>query len=102
MGVVLAAKGDVIAIHGYKPMIGKGHAVGITGPVRKHVLGPAQGSLGVNDPVFPKPSAQEGGEWLLLGQRLTRAMEGKLLSRKSPPPSSHELAANNAAEYSHR
>ena len=73
-------------------MIGDGHAMGIAGQVLQHVLRPAKGRLGINHPVFPKQSAQEGYECLLIRQRLTRAKEGKLLPLKSPPQSSHELA----------
>ena len=85
MRVVLPTKGDVIAIHREKAMIRDGHSVGIAGQVLQHVLWPAKGSLGINDPVFPKQSAQEGCECLLIRQRLTRAKEGKLLPLKSPP-----------------
>jgi hypothetical protein len=84
MRVVLPAKGDVIAIHREKAMIGDGHSMGIAGQVLEHVLWPAKGSFGVNDPVFPKQSAQEGCECLLIGQRLTLAKEDKLLPLKSP------------------
>jgi hypothetical protein len=76
--------------------------VGIAGQVLQQVLGPAQGSLGLDDPFFPKQSAQEGCEGLLLGQRLTLAKEDKLLALKSPLESGHELPAKNAAEYSYR
>ena len=85
MRVVLPTKGDVIAIHGQKPMIRDGHSVGIAGQVLQHVLWPAKGSLGINDPVFPKHCAQEGCECLLIGQRLTWAKEDKLLPLKSLP-----------------
>ncbi len=63
-------------------MIRDGHSMGIAGQVLKHVLRSAKGSLGINDPVFPKQSAQEGCECLLVGQRLTRAKEDKLLALK--------------------
>ena len=85
MRVVLPTKGDVIAIHREKAMIRDGYSVGIASQVLKHVLWPAKGRLGINDPVFPKQSAQEGWECLLVGQRLTRAKKDKLLALKSPP-----------------
>ena len=73
------------AIHGQKPMIRDGHAVGIAGQILQHVLWPAKGSLGINHPVFLKQSAQEGCEGLLVRQRLTRTKEDKLVALESPP-----------------
>jgi hypothetical protein len=85
MRVVLPPKGDVIALHREKTMIRDGHSVGVAGQVLQYVLWAAKGRLGIDDPVFPKQSAQEGGECLLIGQRLTLAKEDKLLALKSPP-----------------
>ena len=85
MRVVLPTKGDVIAIQREKVMIRDGQWMGIAGQVLQHVLGPAKGSLGINDPVFLKQSVQEGCECLLIRQRLTIAKKDKLLPLKSPP-----------------
>jgi hypothetical protein len=73
MGVVLPAKGDVVAIHQKKPMIRNRHPMGVAGQVLKDVLWPAKGCLGVNDPLLSKQSAQESRERLLVGQGLQRA-----------------------------
>src|SRR3974390_1639725 len=83
--IVLPTKGDVIAIHGQKPMIRDGHAVGIAGQILQHVLWPAKGSLGINHPVFLKQSAQEGCEGLLVRQRLTRTKKEKWVVLETPP-----------------
>jgi hypothetical protein len=85
MRVVLPTKGNAIAIHREEAMIRDGHSMGIASEVLKHVLWPAKGSLGINYPVFPKQSAQEGCECPLIRQRLTLAKEDKLLPLKSPP-----------------
>jgi hypothetical protein len=65
-------------------MVGDGHSVGIASQVLEHVFRSAKGGLGINDPVFPKQSAQEGSECLLIRQGLTLAIKGKLLRLKGP------------------
>lgn len=83
MRVVLPTKGDAIAIHREEAMIRDGHSMGIAGQILQHVLRPAKWSLGINDPVFPKQSAQEGCECLLVGQGLTRAKKDRLSPLKA-------------------
>lgn len=58
MGIVLPAKGDVVALHRKKPMIRNRHPMGVPGQVLKDVLWPAKGRLGINDSLLPKQSAQ--------------------------------------------
>ena len=82
MRIVLPTKGDMFAVHREESMIGNCHAVGIASQVLKHMFRPAKGCLGVNDPVLPKQSAQEGCKCVLISQRLTLAVEGQLLSLK--------------------
>ncbi len=77
MRIVLPTKGDAIAIHREEAMIRDGHSMGVAGQVLKHVLRPTKWSLGINHPVFPKQSAQECCECLLIGQRLTVAKKDK-------------------------
>ena len=59
--------------------------MGIAGPVLKHVLRPAQGSLGVDDPVLAEESAQEGREGLLVRQGPQFAVESQLFAVKGLP-----------------
>ena len=66
MGVVLPAKSDVIAVHCEESMVGDRHAMGVAGQILKHVFRSAKGRLRINDPFFPKESAQERRECLLI------------------------------------
>src|SRR5579885_2883945 len=68
MRVVLPTKGDVIAVHRQKAVIRDRDAMGIAGQVLQDMLRPAEGSLGVDDPLLAKQSAQERCERLLVSQ----------------------------------
>src|SRR5579885_1888755 len=102
MRVVLPTKGDVIAVHRQKAVIRDRDAMGIAGQVLQDMLRPAEGSLGVDDPLLAKQSAQERCERLLVSQGLQIAVEGDLFLVEGPPQPGDELPAKHAAQYSHR
>ena len=60
--VVLPLKGDAAVSDVEDPMIRDGHAVRVAREVLQHMRGAAEGWLGVDDPVVPKESSQEGAE----------------------------------------
>src|SRR5215470_9130703 len=102
MRVVLPAKGDVMVVHRQQSMVGDRHAMGVASQILKHVLWPAKGSLGVDDPVLLEQSAHESRERLLVRQGLQLAVKGQSLAMKRLPQSGDELPAKDAAEHSHR
>ena len=46
-------------------MVGDGDAMGVARQIMQHMLGAAEGRLGIDDPVLPIERAQEDGESLL-------------------------------------
>jgi hypothetical protein len=42
-------------------MVGDGHAMGVAAEILEHLLGAAEGWLGVDRPVFAKPRSQTRG-----------------------------------------
>ena len=78
--VVFPPEGDLIAVHRQEPVIRDGHAMGIAGQVLQHVLRPAKGSLGVDDPFLSKQRAQERCERLPFRRRLTPGQRRRFAS----------------------
>jgi hypothetical protein len=79
-------------------MVGDGDAVGVARQIMQHMLGAAEGRLGIDDPVLSVKCAQEDGEVLLLMKRRALAEEAQLIAGKEAPQSGDELAAEDAAE----
>src|SRR5258707_14362849 len=50
--IILPAERHLAVLQRQQARIGKGHAVGIAAEIAKYLLGSAEGSLGVDDPVF--------------------------------------------------
>ena len=65
----------------------------------QHVLGAAEGRLGIDHPVLAIKRAQEDGEALLFLERHALAEEAQLIAGKEAPQSGKELAAEDAAEH---
>ena len=80
-------------------MVGDGDAVGVTAEIVEHILGAAEGWLGVDHPVFAKQRSQPGGEEF--GLREPRQIPGKvqLASLKGQLESVDELAAKHLPEH---
>jgi len=79
-------------------MVGDSNAVGVACQVMQHMLGAAEGRLGIDDPVLPIKRAQEEGEVLLLMERHALAEKTQPMAGKEAPQSGDELAAEDAAE----
>ena len=52
VGIVLPAEGDLIMLEGHKTVVGDGNAMGIAGQITQHMMGTAEGGLGIDDPVL--------------------------------------------------
>ena len=57
VGVVLPAKGDHAVPEGQDSFVGDGDPVGVSGQVLEDLAGPAEGGLGVDDPILPTEAA---------------------------------------------
>lgn len=80
-------------------MVGDGDTVGVTAEILEHILGAAEGWLGVDHPVFAKQRSQPGGEEF--GLREERQIPGKvqLAKLKGGLETGDELAAKHPPEY---
>src|SRR5260370_28053836 len=99
MRVVLPAEGDSGVGDGEQAMVGDGDTMGVTREIVQHMLGSAEGRLGIDDPVLLEQGAQEGGEGLFVVERRALAAERELAVAKSASQSSDELAAEDTAEH---
>jgi hypothetical protein len=64
VAVVFPLEGDLTLFHLQQAAIGNGHAMGVAAQIFQHMLRSAQGSLGVNHPVFLFPWGQIAGKSL--------------------------------------
>ncbi len=80
-------------------MVGDGDTMGVTREIVQHMLGSAEGWLGIDDPVLLGKGTQKSSEVPLVAERQTLAVKPKLVVAKSASESGHELAAEDAAEH---
>ncbi len=73
--------------------------MGVCAEIAQHMFRPAEGSLGVDDPVVTEQHAQPGSEGARLGQRQQAAVELEFPSLEGVAQSGDELAAEDAAEH---
>ena len=83
VGIILPAESNLVMLESHEAMVGDGHAMGVAGEIAEHMMGTAEGWLGVDDPVLTEQGAQEGAERLLVGQGLKRSGEGELVLLES-------------------
>ena len=62
VGVVSPAEGDATVFESHQAMVGDGDAVGVAGQVVEHMVGSAEGWLGIDDPVLLTELAEEVAE----------------------------------------
>jgi hypothetical protein len=67
----------------HEAVIGDGDAMGVAGEIAEHMMGTAEGRLGVDDPVLTEQGAQEGAEGLFVFERLESSGEGELVLLES-------------------
>ncbi len=89
---------NVAFVEGNEPMVGDGDTVGVAAEVTDHLLGAAEGGLGIHDPVLTKQCSQERREALGLFQVLDRSCANQLFLSISAPQSIDKLAPEDLAE----
>src|ERR1700678_3688669 len=80
-------------------MVGDGDAMRVASQIVQHMLGPAEGWLGIDDPVLLIERAQEDGEALLVVKWHALTEEVQLIVDKEAPQSGDELAAEDTTEH---
>ena len=99
VGIVPPAEGDAIVLEGHETMVGDGDAMGVAGQIVEHMFGPAEGWLGVDDPVLPEQAAGGSGECSQERPDAVVSRETEVCpAAKSCLQSSDELAAEDSAE----
>src|SRR5262249_17356952 len=56
-GIISPTECDVVAIKGGEPVVGDSDTVSIAAEVTDDLVGPAEGGLGINNPILTKQSA---------------------------------------------
>src|ERR1700722_8792340 len=80
-------------------MVRDGNAMGVASQIMQHMLGPAEGRLGIDDPVLTIERAQEDGESLLVVKWHALTEEAQLIAGKEAAQPGNELAAEDTAEH---
>ncbi|MFZ3264285.1 MAG: hypothetical protein WA172_09820, partial [Terriglobales bacterium] len=78
---------------------GDGDTVGVTAEIVEHILGAAEGWLGVDHPVFAKQWPQPGGEEFWMGERREFSGQVQLTAFEGRLQAGDELAAKHAPQY---
>jgi hypothetical protein len=83
VGIILPAESNLVMLESHESMVGDGHAMGIAGEIAEHMMGTAEGGLGIDDPVLTEQGTQEGTEGFFVGQGLKSSGEGELVLPES-------------------
>ena len=78
VAIVLPAEADLAVVEADQPAVGDGDAMGVAAEIGQHLLGPAEGRLGIDDPVDAAQSVEAGGEGVGLGKTGEIAEEAEL------------------------
>ena len=96
--IVPPTKLDCATIEGNQTVVGDGDTVSVAPEVTDHLLGAAEGGLGIDDPVLAKQRAQKRPEARWLFQVLDRSCANQLFLPIDAPQSIDKLAAEDFAE----
>ena len=66
VGIILPTESNLILFESHEAMVGDGYAMGIAGEIAEHMMGTAEGWLGIDDPVLTEQGTQEGAEGLFV------------------------------------
>ena len=97
-GIVPPTKCDVPAIEGNETVVGDRDTVGVASEVTDHLLGAAEGGLGIDNPVLAKQRSEKRREALWLFQVLDRSGANQLFLPISAPESIDKLSPEDLAE----
>jgi hypothetical protein len=96
--IVPPTKCNVASAEGNEPVVGDGDAVSVAPEVTDHLLGTAEGGLGIKDPILMKQRSKKRREALGLFQMLDRSVAGQSFRPVSAPESIDKLSSEYLAE----
>jgi hypothetical protein len=80
VSVIFPAEGDLTILQGDEPVIGDGHAMGVTRQIMQHMLGAAKRLSHIDHPFVLVECVQESGERARFSQPGQRAVEGEFFT----------------------
>jgi hypothetical protein len=83
VGIIVPTESNLVMLESHEAMVGDGYAMGVAGEITQHMMGTAEGWLGVDDPVLTEQGAQEGAECAFIFEWLERSGEGELVLLES-------------------
>jgi len=101
VSIIFPAKGNLVMLEGQQAVVGDGDAMGVAGEIAQHMMGSAEGWLGIDDPVLTEQGTQEGAENFLILQGLENSAELELALLKSSLQSGYELTAKDPTQHSY-
>jgi len=96
--IIPPTKCNVAAVEGNEPVVRDGDAVCVAPEVTDHLLGAAEGGLGIDDPVLAKQRSEKRREALWLFQVLDRSGANQLFLPIDAPESIDKLSPEDLAE----
>jgi len=89
VGIVLPAERHVVIVHADQPMVGDGDFVRISREVLENVCRPAEGRLGVDNPVITHRRIRQGFKRSRIGQAAQPALRPRTAQQIDELPSEH-------------
>ena len=100
--IVPPTKRDGASVEGNETVVGDGDTVSVAPEVTDHLLRPAEGGLGIDDPVLAKQRAEKRREALGLFEMLDRSCADQLFLPMRATQSIDKLAPEDLAERLNR
>jgi len=94
-GVIPPTEGNAVAIEGDESVVGDGDPMSITAEIADDLFRPAEGGLGINNPILSKQRSEEGRKVFRLRQMVDRSRAGQLFLVMSAAESGDELSTKH-------
>jgi len=102
VGVVPPEESNLAVLEGDQPMVGDGHAMGITGQIVQDIFRTAEGRLGIDHPILTVQGTDQGAKQLGASKCLLVSIKPQFPLLESPAQAGHKFAPKDAAEDFHR
>ena len=100
--VVLPEKGDAAVAETQQAVVGDRHAMGVAGEIVEHVMGAAEGRLGIHHPLGLRGRGEIGGEGVGVAQRFELRIEVQLTGPERAVQLFEEQPAEEPGQHPHR
>jgi hypothetical protein len=97
-GVISPPEGNAFAIEGDESVVGDGDTMSIPAEIADDLFRPAEGGLGINNPILPKQRSEERREVFRFRQVVDRSGAGQPFLVMSAAESGDELSTENCGK----